>query len=73
MGLRCANVFFGKVRIIAQDVLYGIARGKATQDVLNRDAGPRNDGLAHHDLRITLNAWMLHRSTLLLQLYCYEA
>ena len=67
-GLRGANIVRRQARMVGQDLLDAVAGGEAAQDVLHGDARAADDGLAHHHLRVALNARMGHRADRLLSL-----
>src|SRR4029453_17559682 len=60
VGLGGANVLRCKVRVIVENVFNAVARSETAQNVLDGDARPDDHWLPHHNLRIALDAWVLH-------------
>ncbi len=60
VGLGGANIVFGQVRIVFENVLDWISRSEAPQDMFDRDPGANDDRLAQHDLRIAFDTGMRH-------------
>ena len=55
-----ANIFQGQRRVICDDLSLAFARRKTARDVLHRNPGARDNGLAFHDFGIAFDTWMVH-------------
>lgn len=61
VGKGRTNVFLGDVRIALRDLLEGKTRRTLAHQQLDSDAGASDHRLSHHDLRVTMNAFVRHR------------
>jgi hypothetical protein len=61
IGLCRPDIFRGYVRMAFNNLLDAIAGAKKAEDVFDRNARARNDGLAEHNFRVAFNPGVLHR------------